>query len=53
MDNGGYKFIYDKPPYLIADESEYYAVYKDYKQIAAFKTKDAAFEYVAIKLYGV
>ncbi len=51
MDNGGWKVIYDNKPYLICDETEYFAVYREYKQIAAFKTKDLAFEYVFLKQY--
>lgn len=46
MDNGGYKFIYNDDVYQILDEGEYFAVDKDYRQIAAFKTSNAAFEYV-------
>jgi hypothetical protein len=41
-----YKWIYDTKPYLIADETDYYAVYKDHKQIAAFKTSQLALQYV-------
>lgn len=44
--DSGYKFIYDNPPYLISDETDYFAVYKDYKQIASFKTRQLAFDYV-------
>lgn len=46
MDSGGYTFIYDNKPYLIADEKDYYAVYNDYKQIAAFKLREDAFDYI-------
>lgn len=49
MDSGGYNFVYDNKPYLVADEREYFAVYLDYKQVAAFKTKDSAVEYILWK----
>lgn len=44
--DSGYKFVLDNKPYLIADETDYFAVYEDYKQIAAFKTEGLAREYV-------
>jgi hypothetical protein len=46
MDNGGYKIYYDKKPYTILDETEYFPVFKDYTQIAAFKDKEDALDYV-------
>ena len=48
MDSGGYKIIYDAGVYLIADETDYFAVYKNFRQIAAFKTKELAFDYVCM-----
>lgn len=53
MDSGGYNFVFDSKPYMVADETEYFAVYKDSKQIAAFKTKDAAVEYILWKKSNV
>ena len=52
MDSGGYKFIFNEGNYQILEEDEYFAVDYHYKQIAAFKTKIAAFEYVLWKLKG-
>jgi hypothetical protein len=49
MDNGGYKFIYVDHPWSLLDETEYFAVNYNYKQIAAFKTKDLALEYILWK----
>lgn len=46
MDNGGYTFIYNDGKYQILDERDYYPVNLNYKQIAAFKEKNAAFDYV-------
>lgn len=46
----GYVFIdIRRPPYLIADETEYFAVYEDYHHIASFKTFSLAEEYVVMK----
>lgn len=50
MDNGGYKFVMDLEPYLVSDESDYFAIYLHYKQVAAFKNKKDAFEYVLWKV---
>ena len=36
----GYDIIFHKGSWMIADETEYFAVYRDYKHIASFKTKD-------------
>lgn len=49
MDDGSWgKTVYDKKPYLILDAfGEYYSVWNDYKQIASFKIKEDALEYVA------
>lgn len=50
MDNGGYRFIYNDDRYAILDETEYFAVNLNYKQVAAFKFKEDAFEYVRWKI---
>lgn len=46
MDSGGYKSIYNDGKYQIFDEGDYFAVDKDYKHIASFKTKAMAFEFI-------
>lgn len=38
--------IYNLAPFTIYDEDEYFAVFKDWKQIAAFKEKKLAFDFV-------
>ncbi len=47
MDSGSPKFVYNDKTYQIADETDFFAVDKDFKHIASFKERDAAFEYVA------
>lgn len=49
MDSGGYKWVFDSKPYMVADETEYFAVYKDSKQVAAFREKDEAVGYILWK----
>lgn len=49
MDSGGYKWVFDSKPYMVADETEYFAVYLDSKQVAAFKEKDEAVSYILWK----
>lgn len=48
-----WKIIYNDGTYQILDETEYFAVDKDYKQIAAFKEKEDAFEYVQHRKAGL
>lgn len=44
--DSGWKFIYSEGPWSILDETEYFPVNYNYKQIAAFKNKDEAYRYV-------
>ena len=46
MDDGGYKIIYDVSPYMVDDCGSYFMIYKNYKHIASFKTKELALDYV-------
>lgn len=51
MDDGSWgKVVYDLKPYMINDEGEYHSVWKDYKQVASFKNRELAFEYVNYKI---
>lgn len=49
MDSGGWILVYENKPYTVYDEKEYFPVYLDYKQVAAFKNKDEAVKYVLWK----
>lgn len=47
--DSGYKFILSDEPWLVEDCGNYFPVHYNYKQIAAFKTKELALEYYAYK----
>lgn len=49
MDNGSWgDTVYDLKPYMIIDQKEFFSIWENNKQIASFKEKDKAFQYVEI-----
>ncbi len=52
MDSGDFgRLVYDLPPFIVNEQTEYCAVYENYKHIASFKTRDKAIEYVTTLAY--
>lgn len=53
MDSGGYIVVYKDEPYIVFDEGDYFPVNLNSRQIAAFKTKADAVEYILWKKANV